>query len=273
MPEWRPRAVKRFIAAHDTASQTVEIATDASEAFLKGISAHVGSRVLACEWVGTELAHLLGLHVFDHAIIEVTEDDDLPVARGGRIAPEPAFVARKEAGLGWGGDAGELKRLANPDHVALLVAFDTWTLNCDRYAPHTGRRPHPDNVFLSRKDAGARQRSLVAMDQGHCFTCGREITRRIAEIGSLQDDRLYGAFPAFVPLLTIERLEAAARALAAIDLAAVRPIFAALPAAWSVSSDVRVAWLDFTWRRAEWLAARFVRRVTMEISGQADSGL
>lgn len=273
MPEWRPREIRRFIEARDTGSQTIHIATDEGEGFLKGASAHVSPHTVACEWVGTALAALLGLRVFEHAIVEVKPDDDLPTARGGLIAPGPAFVARKEAGLEWSGDGAALKRLSNPDHVALLVAFDTWTLNCDRHAPHTGRRPHPDNVFLSRKDGAAKQRTLVAMDQGHCFTCGREITRRIAEIGHVQDDRLYGLFPAFKPLLELETLRAAAAALATVDPAAVRRIFDALPAEWRVGDDARAAWLDFVLRRAEWLAARFVFRVTLEISGQGELGL
>ncbi len=273
MPDWQPRAIRRFIEARNTGSQTVHVETDEGEAFLKGVSPHVPPHVIACEWVGTKLAALIGLRVFDHAIIEVAADDDLPVARGGRIAPGPAFVARKEAGLEWGGDGAALKRLSNPEHVALLVAFDTWTLNCDRYAPHSGRRPHPDNVFLSRKGASGKQRSLVAMDQGHCFTCGGTITRRIADIGNVPDEHLYGLFPAFAPFLPIKGIRAAAAGLSAVDPDAVRQIFDALPPAWEISADECAAWIDFALRRAEWLAARFVSCVAKEISSQGELDL
>ena len=93
----------------------------------------------------------LRLPTFAFAIVEVTNEDEIPLAGGGRAQPGPAFISRSERGKSWGGSARELRRLANPDDLTRLVLLDTWLRNCDRHPlDPTQRRPNRDNVFFSR---------------------------------------------------------------------------------------------------------------------------
>ena len=95
---WQPKEVLRFIRTLDSGAGTVEVKTDAGRAYLKGIGNHSGEHVLACEWVGTQLAQWLGIAVFDYALIQVTDADEIPLFRGGFVKPGAAFVTRGERG-------------------------------------------------------------------------------------------------------------------------------------------------------------------------------
>jgi hypothetical protein len=159
-----------------------------------------GEHVLACEWVGTQLARWFGLPTFDFGIIEVTRADELPFAKSGKAKPGPAFIMRADGGEPWSGKPRELHRLVNPQDISRLVVFDTWTRNCDRYSEKEdgSLRINRNNVFLS-EEAPARQRLLRSIDHSHCFTCGRSISPKLAEMDKVRDDRVYGLFPEFRP--------------------------------------------------------------------------
>jgi hypothetical protein len=193
-----------------------------------------GEHVLACEWVGTHLARWLGLPTFDFAIIEVATMDELPFAAGGRARPGPAFFTRAESGQPWGGRRRELRRLINPQEVGLLVLFDTWALNCDPYFEGDDGRPriNRDNVFLSEA-APKGKLVLKAMDHTHCFTCGRDLTDKVAGSDRVRDQRLYGLFPEF-RLLDRGVLERAAARLRELKRDAVEPVVRNVPSAYEV---------------------------------------
>jgi hypothetical protein len=55
-PSWQPTTVRRFIKALETATGTVIVETDQGEGYLKPLGNPEGPHVLACEWVGTQLA-------------------------------------------------------------------------------------------------------------------------------------------------------------------------------------------------------------------------
>jgi hypothetical protein len=182
-PPWQPTCVLRFEKPLDTSMGTARIVTDAGKAYLKALGNPQGPHGLACEWVGTQLARWLGLRTFDFALLTLDELDEIPFLRGGHAQPGPAFVTRAEKGHTWGGAPEELKAVENCDDVARLVVFDTWTLNCDRHPPNLSeRKPNYDNVFLSEEGAARGRFRLVAMDHTHCFTCGRDLTKRLASI-------------------------------------------------------------------------------------------
>jgi hypothetical protein len=99
----------------------------------------------------------------------------------------------------WGGGDRELKLLVNPQDISRLVVFDTWVMNCDRHCPidpGTGirRKPNRDNVFLS-EDAPDGQFLLKAIDHTHCFSCGRDWTKRLNQFDRIKDGRVFGLFP------------------------------------------------------------------------------
>src|SRR5437667_285614 len=125
--------------------------------------------------------------------------------------PGPGFVTRAHRGIEWSGAKGVLGRLDNPEDISRLVVFDTWTFNWDRHAPpDMKRRSRPDNVFLSGEDASRGRFRLIAMDQSECFADGQELNGRMAGIERIQDERVFGLFPAFIKRMNRDVVRAAA---------------------------------------------------------------
>lgn len=229
---WCPTTFIQFDRGHATSMDTARIVTDAGPAYIKAMGNRQGPHALACELVGTQLANWFGLPVLTFALINVDADvDEIPFASGGYAASGPAFVTHESRKHDWSGTDDELKLLVNPGDIAKLVVFDTWTRNEDRFPPDPSvRKPNLDNVFLEeiieRKTLSFR---LVAMDHSHCFTSGAELTKRIAFIGSVKDDRIYGLFPAFVPFVTQAGVEVALNRLAEFTRADAEQIIATIP--------------------------------------------
>jgi len=257
-PGWQPTKIRRVVQCLDTGSDAVEVMTDAGPAFAKFLGNREGPHVLACEFVGTELAALLGLPVFDHALLPYDGVPEIALASGRRAEPGPAWITRREEGIRWSSQEDDLRDLDNPADIALLVLLDLWTLNCDRYRPEPPPpRSNPSNVFLSREGAPEGKLRLVAMDHTHILTCGRELTSRLDTIDRVQDNRRHGLFPGFVKAVTWDRALAARARLEAVDPAKVREIVAAIPREWSVESPVRSSLERFLEQRRNWLLQAF----------------
>lgn len=288
MPEppakiWQPTRFVRFVRALDTSMGTAEIVTNVGRAYIKAMGNRQGPQQLACEWVGTQLARWFGLPTFDFAILPLDETDEIPFHRGGTAQPGPAFVTRAERGHPWGGSTDELAILVNPGDVARLVVFDTWTLNCDRHPPDlTVRKSNYDNVFLSEEQAPAGQFRLIAMDHTHCFTCGRDLNERTAPIDRIKDERLYGLFPGFVPLVRERRavVEHAAQRLRRFDHSVCRTIVGSIPTEWDVSAEARTGLCELICQRAgfvadnvvPWLAPTCWRQEELDFGTRGEEG-
>jgi len=252
---WCPTTIKRFVQSFDTGTAVVRVETDCGEGFLKALGNPAGPHALACELVGTQLAKWFKLSTFDYDIVSVTSDDEIPFYNGQRAAEGPAFISRFEAGLPWGGSKRELDKIINRAAFGRLVVFDTWTRNCDRYPADLGkRRPNRDNVYFSRKGGKAGKLVLKAIDHTHCFTCGRELSSRLSNIGTIEDPRLYGLFPEFQPLICKADVTQAVADLKLIRRTDVETMVAAVPAEWQVSSSARAAWVELICRRADFVA-------------------
>ncbi|MEM7315476.1 MAG: HipA family kinase, partial [Planctomycetota bacterium] len=168
-PDFQPTCVITYVRSFDSGAGTLLVETDAGMAYVKAKGNPGGPHVLACEYVGTRLATLLGLPTFDYALIQVDKIDELPFAKGGKFAePGTAFATRSETGTTWDQDKRLLRRLANVDDVSRLVVFDTWVRNPDRFGPN-GSRVNLDNVFFSSETSGFEV-ELRIMDHTHCFT-------------------------------------------------------------------------------------------------------
>jgi hypothetical protein len=253
-PKWNPQKILRFIQSFPTAAGTMLVKTDQGDGYLKAMGNPGGEHCLACEYVGTQLAQWFGLSTFEFALIELTEVDELPFNKGGNAKPGPAFISRKERGGPWGGSSRELKRLVNPDDLTGLVILDTWTLNWDRYSiPEKGKpRINRDNVFLSEQ-APKGQLLLKAMDHTHIFMKGSELTRKLAHLDRVKDNKVYGLFPEFRPLLGEKAARRGIERLKEFTRAEAEKIVQSIPKEWDVSDGARKAIVDFLVNRARYM--------------------
>ena len=253
VPIWQPTEIRRFVANRDSGAGVLIVETDAGTGYLKAMGNPGGDHVLACEWVGTQLARWLGLQTLDFALIQVTRDDVLPFFRGGFASVGPAFITRKERGAAWSGTEHQLRRLVNPEDISRLVVFDTWTRNWDRHSPD-GARINRDNVFLKQETKG--RLLLKAIDHTHCFTRGHELTKRLANIEFVKDPGVYGLFPEFRPFLDRRTVKRAAKRLGGLQRGEVWEIMEGIPKPWEVDPAALAAFADFVVGRAAYLADR-----------------
>lgn len=251
--DFRPTCITRFIDNFDSGAGTLFVDTDAGKAYVKALGNPGGPHVLACEWVGTRLASVIGLPTFDHALVQVDEMDVLPFFGNKSAAePGPAFATRAENGTTWGRDKRLLNRIENPTDISRMVVFDTWVLNYDRYGPG-GSRIKMDNVFFSTEAEGGMV-ELRVMDHTHCFTNGAELTRRVQQIGMIKDERIFGLFPEFREMLDQDAVRTMCQQMASLRHDVIEDIVQRIPNAWSVSAEAKEALIHFIVQRAAYLA-------------------
>jgi len=256
---WQPTRLLQVVESMDTSTGATRVKTDATYAFVKTLGNRSGPHRLACEWVGTSLARWFHLEVPDFAILTLGEDDRFDLPRGHRSMPGPAFASRFVRGHTWGGDERELRTLTNPAALTRIVVFDTWILNRDRHPPDaTTRRPNYDNVFLADEDGGDGSR-LFAIDHTHAFVAEDELTPSLNRIACVKDERTYGLFPEFRPLLDAGELHWAKSWLASIGRPTIEAIVSGIPLEWQVDDRTRRAVVEFLASRADYLVDRIDR--------------
>lgn len=255
---WRPQSLIDVGDSADTSMGTTEVITDAGRAYLKPMGNRQGPHPLAAEWVATHLARWFGLPTFDVAVLVLGESDCFPLPRGARAAPGPAFISRAAPGAPWDRSEGQLDALVNPEDITRLVVFDTWTLNCDRHPPDLAmRKPNYDNVFLSTEDLEPGRLRLMAMDNGHCFTCGRDlVARNLNAIERMQDDRVYGLFPQFASRVRADIVAECRQRLREVTPEMVAQVMDGVPPQWEVAAEGLKALGDLICRRAAFVADR-----------------
>lgn len=255
---WTPTTIKRLIRAFPTSACTALVETDAGKGYLKALGNGEGPHILACEWIGSRLARWFGLSTFDIAMIDVTEQDEIPFHNGGKAQVGPAFITRAESGETWSGDEKQLDRLFNPQDISRLVVFDTWTLNCDRHSWQgedkvRRARINRNNVFLS-EEAPEGQFLLTAMDHTHCFTCGRELSRKLREIAIIKDPRVFGLFPEFRKHLDRSQVKQAAKDLRRMARATAVQMSEGIPQEWEAQAEALEALTELVVARAAFVA-------------------
>jgi HipA-like protein len=261
---WQPREFVRFEENFTTSTHPARIVTDAGPAFIKVINNPIGPHALVREFVGTSLAHWLGLETLEFALMQVTKEDEIPLPNGALAVEGTAFVTRAVSGQPWSGDPKELMLLDNLDSISRLVVFDTWTLNADRHPPDTiGRKPKMDNVFFSADGATAGRFRLLAIDHTECFGgTGRDLGGGMATIDRIREEHVYGLFPEFKTHIKATQLTAVASRLAELDQTAVEQIIDRIPADWGVSPSMRASLTALIVDRARYLSDRIVALVT-----------
>jgi hypothetical protein len=185
--------------------------------------------------------------------MELTEDDEIPFAKGGRAAPGPAFISRAEDGFNWGGDARQLRSIVNPLEINGLVVLDTWTLNYDRYVPD-GRRANRDNVFFIKSPGEPGAVRIVAMDFTHAFRQGQEINRRLSFIDKVHDEKIYSLFPEFKSFLSREEVRRLSGLLQNFNRATAEEFIRIIPPAWEVDRNGQLALVTLITERAHFVA-------------------
>ena len=260
-PDWQPTRIRRFIESLGTSTRVMRVETDLGEGFVKALGNPEGPHVLASEWVGSQLAALLGLPTLDFAIIRIDPDVELPMAQAGNAAPGPAFISRLDNGLSWGGAADLLETVANKEAMSGLVVLDTWIRNRDRFCPGSPPRRNPDNVWLSRTGQRGRRTLLTAIDHTHCFGDGTHLTTALASISTVRDDRIFGLFPEFEPYLDVDAFRRTSARLASVTKAQLEPMIDSIPGEWELPQNIRMAWLEMLTRRASYVADTLVSKV------------
>lgn len=245
---WQPAEVQRVICPLQSSTLVVQVSTDAGVGFLKGMGNPAGNEALALELVGSELAVALGLSVPPFAVIEVA-GITITTITGTTLDPGPAFVSQAVRGTPGDPSGALLKRINNPEHICLLIAFDTWIRNFDRCPPpdHLDPTPKWDNLFFA--EAGRRLR-LMVIDHTHAFTQDA-LEWTLADTHFEDDSRVFGAFEQFRPFVTEGKLRGAAAAIRAIDVSAIEQIVASIPLPWGPTTALRSRWVEALRGRAE----------------------
>jgi hypothetical protein len=256
--DWQPHTLNRVIQALPTSTRVVKVATDAGDAFVKGMGNPAGNAALASELVAAELARWFGLSLPDFAIVEIA-DLAIEMVGVGPMMQGPAFASRSVDGAVGDGSDGFLRRLSNPNDVSALVFFDTWIRNADRCPPLDAFDPEPrrDNLFFKRTD---RSYEIMALDHTHCFVEG-DLEDEIGYPAIIEDPRAYGLFPEFRGFITEQAVQAAATRLRVVDARVVEEIVGSVPAMWGPSIAARRVWADVIVRRGRFVATTLPDRL------------
>ncbi len=257
--------VDQVIRVLETSTGTAVVETDAGTGYLKALGNPEGPHALVCELIGTRLAAFLGLQTLDWALVNLPQGKAINYSNGTHSKAGTAFVTRdesasEESSRPWDGTEADLECLENPSDLAGLVVLDTWTRNCDRFSESgfAGEaRRNLRNVLLSPVGTAPGMLRLLAIDHTHCFTCGREITPRIANLASVRDSKLYGLFPEFSRYVSREAVKRPLERAQTLSREAASRI-TAVPADWGLGAEAREALGTFLLDRAIYLGENLV---------------
>lgn len=258
---WNPTQFLRFEKNYETSTGVARIVTDQGKAYIKALGNKEGSHVLACEWIGTRLAHLIDIPTPDCAIMQVEADDEIPLGHGRQALPGPAFVSRALEGFSWSGSEKHLTTIENPETITDIVAFDTWIRNFDRCPPENlNRTPNYDNVFLAKSHSDTDAIKIVALDHTHCFTETGELKSDIQNIDKVKDKYTYGLFPEFSKFRDLERFKKTTQKISTLENEEIHSVIDSVPPEWEVNDEIRAALLNYLTQRAEFLLETLPKR-------------
>ncbi len=257
MQHWHPTQIERYIRSAESSTRVARVRTDAGDAYMKALGNPEGPHALVREYVGTALAEWFGLPTFEYAIVEHDGVVDVPVGNGEWAQPGPAFLTRAHEGHPWSGGPKDLEKVENVEVFAGLVVFDTWVRNRDRCPPQEmDLPPNRDNVFLSEEEASPGMSRLIAMDFTHCFQESSSLSRHISSIANIQDNRIYGFFPAFRDYLNADTICCAKKRFAKVNQEVINGILNRVPKGWELDARTRAAVGEFLVQRARYLDDR-----------------
>ncbi len=248
---WAPTTILFEIESYATNSLTVQVETDQGIGYLKCLTDKTDPTDLVCDLIGSRLAKLFGLTVPDFHLVPVAVDSPITLSGSAKVLPGAGFISRKVTGEPLANNVAGLMCLANPQDLARLVVFDTWTVNCDRYRPAShpnGGRANRGNLLLSRDGAPAGTFVLTLIDHGCCFRCQYDLTRPRLQTAAT-DDTLYGCFPEFRGLVLKEDALRAGDELQSLMRDAISGALDDVPTEWGFTGTIRDALLDMLTQR------------------------
>lgn len=237
--------------------------TDDGEGFIKSINNQEGARALITELIAAELGTWIGLKIPDFAIIRNCEIEI--TASDGRIMEPPFFFSKMVEGESrdFGGDF--IRKLRDPYEVTKLVVFDTWIRNFDRYVE--SRNHSNDENILYSISTTPRKYEIVAIDHTHCVSPDNFMDEGQVEwLAQINDERIYGRFPEFLPFITTDTVAASLRGLAELDSGYVLDVVNSIPVEWGLTEVSKAELVNFFCQRAEFL----VQNVSFNLLTQPD---
>jgi len=256
---WQPTEIIKHIESYETSTGPARIETNVGQAILKPLGNSLGPHVLARELIAIQLANWFKLPTFEYAVIDLQEEDMIPLGKQKLAMPGPSFLTKYHIGEKWDGTEKGLEAVENCEIITRLVAFDNWILNVDRHPPDVGsRKANFGNVFLSQLGAAAGKFRMIVMDHTHCLRVRNteDLSERITHIDYVRDERAYGVFPAFVKYLKRSQLSSALSKLNEFSESDAEEILSKLPSQWQVSENVQLKIKEFLIQRADFLVQR-----------------
>ena len=259
----QPARVLREIQKFETSTNPVRVMTNTGEGFIKSVNNSHGASALVSELVAAELGTWIGLKVPPFAIIEnceiaITMSD-------GQIMQPPFFFSKLIDGESrdFGGDF--VNKLREPYDATKLVVFDTWIRNLDRYV-ESRAHSNDENILYSRSET-PRKYELVPIDHTHCIS-GHDFMNEgpINWDNIINDEKIYGRFPEFLPLITRETIDTAIGKLGELERNFVLEVINSIPIEWGFSRTAGEALADFICQRADFL----VQNLPFNLLTQAD---
>lgn len=272
MQQWKPTEILEVAAPLGTSTGPARVETDLGPAYAKFVGNPEGPHTLFCELVGVRAAAWLGLPTFDYALIPVPQEGLVQYKNNLLSKSGPAFATRLTEGVAWGGTDLELKAVENPEAISGLVVLDTWLLNCDRFRSQPPRI-NVRNVFLASTEAARGKYRLVAMDHTHCFTCGRELTTKLASIDTIRHNQVHGNFPAFQGYVTLKTAATYLKKLGRLDRESAGSFVAGTPREWEVNAETQNVFVGFLVDRAKYLAENCAQMLVDQLCVAAELDL
>lgn len=232
---WQPSFIERIIKVLDTSTKPLMAVTDEGTAIVKYIGNPAGLDALICEFIGHELANMIGLQTPDFAIANIPRLE-LPDSPWTRIDPGPAFFSRWEETTSLSPNSSLLDKLRQREDIAKLVVLDTWLRNKDRFSGSAGdgyQTINFDNVLL-RQDK--RMVQMLVIDWTHAIaetTLDDELSAAWVD-----EQKIYGMFPEFIPFLTRKTIQEALESLNEIDPQEIKRLCRKVPTAWGMSGSL-----------------------------------
>lgn len=242
-----------------TSTKPVQVHTDDGLCLVKYLGNKQGREALVGELIGTELACNIGLKVPEFAIM----DFPLMDLGMGQNNPQqgPAFCSRWISDvMTFSPESSLLSNVRRKEDISKVVVLDTWLRNFDRFMSEADGGASSQNLDNLLFGPDKRKVEMIVIDHTHIIVDGGfddQLGDTEIENEILDEEKIYGLFPQFVPYLNHKDVLEAIHLAAAIDRMAVRDLIGTVPDQWGLITGQRDFLEEFIYVRAqrlhEWL--------------------